>query len=114
MPFVDCSHLRHLTPQAFKLYTCLLDLADRKDASTLTISLANLGWEWGLHPAAHTLGCDTATMAHSDGHSRSCKRRAWSKNMAPGDELPIPTISVPAPTPHRQPDSFTKEHPMPP
>jgi len=48
MLLVDFHALRHLSPQAFKLYACFLYLAQIKKSSTLTLSLADLGWESGL------------------------------------------------------------------
>ena len=48
MPFIDFHSLRHLSPQAFKLYTCFLHLAQTHQSTTLTLSLANLGSESGL------------------------------------------------------------------
>ena len=58
MPLVDYQALRHLSPQAFKLYTCFLPacacphadrhLAQTHQTKTLTLSLADLGSESGL------------------------------------------------------------------
>ena len=48
MPFVDFHSLQHLSPQAFKLYTCFLHLAQTHQSETLTLSLADLGSESGL------------------------------------------------------------------
>ena len=48
MTLIDYQALRHLSPQAFKLYTCFVHLAQTHRSETLTISLADLGWESGL------------------------------------------------------------------
>ena len=48
MPFLDFHSLRHLSPQAFKLYACFLHLAQVRKTSTLTLSLADLGEKSGL------------------------------------------------------------------
>lgn len=48
MPFIDYFSLQHLSPQAFKLYTCFLYLAQIHESQTLTLSLAELGYQSGL------------------------------------------------------------------
>lgn len=51
MPFLDFHALRHLSPQAFKLYACFLHLAQVRNTATLSLSLADLGQESGLASA---------------------------------------------------------------
>ena len=51
MPFLDYRALRHLSPQAFKLYACFLHLAQLRKTSTLSLSLVDLGEQSGLQTA---------------------------------------------------------------
>ena len=48
MACVTFQQLRHLSPSAFKLYLFFLDQVQTTNRPTLTISLANLGYESGL------------------------------------------------------------------
>jgi hypothetical protein len=48
MPYIDFTHLKTLTPQAFKLYACFLDMAENKNTTTLTLPLSDLGGSSGL------------------------------------------------------------------
>lgn len=53
MAWVQFSPLRHLSPSAFKLYVYFLDSVQAKNCPTLTIPLADLGYDSGLqapHP----------------------------------------------------------------
>ena len=50
MILVDFAKLHDLKPVAFKLYVCMLDLAERTKTRDITMPLVDLGHESGLQP----------------------------------------------------------------